>query len=442
MPFFFFDEDLSNNVIVQEALKKICFEKLMAEGYCDMNSVFNRPQLKREEIAFELAKINSPLASLFKRIYPKTIVEAKKRLLAVLEKEALDIKQLNYYSMFAIVYYIYRTIPTYEERSQRTQGMFESWKKYLYEFTGNFLSSDLDLRISGGIIFDFNTVDLRVIRSISNYVDLLDEIRMPEKKVFFRGHSDISYRLLPSIFRKEEWLHNEKKMYQELQINCPDDFSRMKNHLETLAEMQHYGLPTRLLDITQNPLIALYFACESRDTYSGEVILFSIDKDNIKYPQSDTVALLASLPLFTNTVQRDFYFASKDKTLTLDTFNKRITRLVQEVRLERPGFKDEVLPEDLSKSVVVIPSRNNRRIDRQEGAFIICGLLEEIYGTETRNSITDLRAKDIDGKKIVCVIGSKDKIQKQMNSLGINKARIYPEIDDVADYIKNHTNEL
>jgi hypothetical protein len=68
--------------------------------------------------------------------------------------------------------------------------------------------------------------------------------------------------------------------------------------------------------------------------------------------------------------------------------------------------------------------------------------LEEIYGNETRNSITDLRAKDIDGKKIVCVIGAKDKLQKQLNSLGINKARIYPEIDDVADYIKNHTSEL
>ncbi|MDF2872879.1 MAG: hypothetical protein K0R05_4454 [Anaerocolumna sp.] len=299
-----------------------------------------------------------------------------------LEKEAMGIKQLNYYSMFAIVYYIYRTIPTYEERSQKTQAMFESWKKYLYEFNENFLSRDLDLRISGGIIFDFNTVDLRVIRSISNYVDLLDEIRVPEEKVFFRGHSDISYRLLPSIFRKDEWLHNEKKMYQELQINCPGDFSRMKNHLETLAEMQHYGLPTRLLDITQNPLIALYFACESRDTYSGEVILFSIDKDNIKYPQSDTVALLASLPLFTNTVQREFYLASKDKTLKLDNFNKKITRLVQEVRLERPGFKDEVLPEDLRRNVVVIPSRNNRRIDRQEGAFIICGYWKKFMETK------------------------------------------------------------
>ncbi len=89
--------------------------------------------------------------------------------------------------------------------------MFDAWKNFIYDFSGASLSSDMNLRISGGIIFDFNTADLRVIKSISNYTDILDEIRVPEKKVFFRGYIDISYRLLPSIFRNEEWLNNEKK---------------------------------------------------------------------------------------------------------------------------------------------------------------------------------------------------------------------------------------
>jgi len=442
MSFFFWNEELSNNIIVQEAFKKICFEKLITEGYCDMNSVFNRPSLKREEIAFELAKIKSPLASLFKQIYPKSLDEAKNKLLFILDKEELDVKQMNYYSFFAIVYYMYRAMPKFQQRSQITQELFENWKNYFHDSGWIHSSMDMDLRISEGIIFNYNTVDVRVIKSISKYMEILEEIRVSEKKVFFRGHSDISYRLLPTIFRSEEWLKNEKKMYQELQINCPNDFSHMKNHLEILAGMQHYGLPTRLLDITQNPLIALYFACESRETYFGEIIIFSIDKDTIKYPQSDTIALLASLPLFTHKVQKEFYTASKDTTLTLEDFNKKITRLVQEVQFERPGFKGEVLPEDLRRNAVVLPSKNNRRIDKQEAAFIICGLLEEIYGSATSNSVTELRAKDSDGKKIVCVVGPKDNLQKQLHSLGINKARIYPEIDDVADYIKNNINEL
>ena len=442
MFFFFVDEELSKNLIVQEAFQKICFEKLVAEGYCDMNLVFNRPQLKREEIAFELDRMKSPLANLFKHRFPKSIQEVKEKLLPILDTSVMDVKKFNNFCLFVVLYYIYRGIPTYLERIEITQNMLVEWQKNIDYSSSIGLCKQMDLRISTGIIFDYNTVNLRVVKSISNYMDLLDEITIPGRKIFFRGHSNISYRLLPSIFRKEEWRKNEKRMYQELQINCTNDFSGMRSHLEILAEMQHYGLPTRLLDITQNPLIALYFACENQDNNSGEVILFSIDKDNIKYPQSDTVALLASLPLFTNLVQKDFYLASKDDTLTREDFNEKIAPLIQEVRLERPGFKDEVVREDLTSNLVVIPSRNNRRIDKQEGAFIICGLLDEIYGDKTNNTITELRARDSDGKKIICIVESKDKLLKQLNSLGINKARVYPEIDDVADYIKNNMDEL
>ena len=117
--------------------------------------------------------------------------------------------------------------------------------------------------------------------------------------MFFRGHSEVSYDLKPSLFRKEEWLSNEKRMCLELMAKCPFEFERLGSHIEKLAEMQHYGLPTRLLDITQNPLIALFFACESQSSYHGEIIIFSQKLEAIKYFQSDTVAMLASLPLFT-----------------------------------------------------------------------------------------------------------------------------------------------
>lgn len=108
--------------------------------------------------------------------------------------------------------------------------------------------------------------------------------------------------------------------------------------------------------------------------------------------------------------------------------------------MERPGFKSKIRAEDIRDVVVCIPARKNRRIDNQEGAFIVCGLLEETYGGKKYNTLSNLRLK-LDNKKItICIIDKKAELLNELESLGINKAKIYPEIDDVADYIKTHVN--
>ena len=97
-----------------------------------------------------------------------------------------------------------------------------------------------------------------------------------------------------------------------------------------------------MLDITRNPLVALYFACASNpDTY-GELVLISADEHEIKYPQSDTVSILSSLPVFSPAEQSKFYRLASDPKIGGLKFENGISRLIQEIRLEKPGFQSAI----------------------------------------------------------------------------------------------------
>ncbi len=86
--------------------------------------------------------------------------------------------------------------------------------------------------------------------------------------MLFRGVSKSSYELEPSIARvpatnKTARLEFESEVFNEFKIRAHPYIKREPaNDLEWLFLAQHYGIPTRLLDWTSNPLVALYFAIE------------------------------------------------------------------------------------------------------------------------------------------------------------------------------------
>ena len=141
------------------------------------------------------------------------------------------------------------------------------------------------------------------------------------------------------------------------------------------------------------------------------------------------MSVLSSLPLFSRKIQndiRDFALHSKND----DEFNKKIPRLHHEIRLEKPAFLPEIIKEEVTDSFIVYAVKNNNRIVKQDGAFIICGLIEN------SEALNKYRLKE-DEKRVILLIDNKEQILKSLDNLSINKATLFPEIECVTEYIKN-----
>lgn len=137
-----------------------------------------------------------------------------------------------------------------------------------------------------------------MVESLSQFIECFKSI-YPSKDeiVVYRGHSKADYELKPGLFRegKEELRINEDKIVRDIEAARPMSFVNDRTTLDKLVTMQHYGLPTRLLDVTSNPLVALYFAVKSEPQKNGVVLKLNLLHGANKFFDSDTVTSLANL---------------------------------------------------------------------------------------------------------------------------------------------------
>lgn len=423
--FFFFFDELYYIRDIQQAFKNICLDKMLSDGYFDM-SIYIYGRIKKEDMYARLRACKSKYADLYRGSYPKednALTIWKK---CIGEDSSADNSHdlpvnLTHEESKGIVNWVYRALKNVKEREEFTRALLSQIKELN--------SICQSVRLTRGVVYNEKKIELNFMSSVSDVNHFISLLRQRTNALFFRGHSNPNYILQPSIMRTPGLRKNESKIYQELLINCPDDFEKCHTHLEKLVKMQHYGLSTRLLDITRNPLVALFFACESNlDTY-GELVLISAEEPKIKYPQSDTASILASLPIFSSEEQSKFYCLANDPEVRGLTFEHGISRLIQEVRLEKPSFQSSIRPEDLLSSYVVFALKNNSRIVKQDGAFILCGL------SSRANALEEFRYREQD-KKVIVLVEEKKEILEQLEHFSINRATLFPEIECVAEYLK------
>ncbi len=267
----------------------------------------------------------------------------------------------------------------------------------------------------------------QTISSLEGFVRKIRNVKPEHDEVLiYRGHSNRrTYKLIPSLLREQRYRDAEHTILRELVSTHPADFASDSTTLEQLVRVQHYSLPTRLLDVTWNPLVALYFATKNGDGPAAEVIVFRVKKDIVKFYDSDTASCIANLAHLSAKEKERIDFELCD-----DAFNTQqpIDRLLQFVRSEKPYFRSGLVPSDLQTAIVVKPKMNNRRILAQSGAFILCGMMVDLEKSPP-NGI-HIERININGKK-------KKVIRNELDRMAINDSTMFPEIEKAALYIKS-----
>lgn len=270
---------------------------------------------------------------------------------------------------------------------------------------------------------------------VDSVVSFLEEVSkfkpVDETELFYRGHSDIRYKLEPSLFRTEKgvplYINNEKNMINEMVTAHPSEFYHDDFMADKLVRMQHYRLPTRLLDVTANPLVALYFCCsekmgtETEDETIGDVKIFTVNSNDVKFYNSDTVSCIANISQLD--AKEKEYLMNEHAPLNLEKEKAR-KRLLHFIRAEKPYFEDAMKIEHLRSILFFRGKVANSRISSQSGAFLLFGHDAVLPDTGYSN----LNVKNI----TVC---NKKEILKQLELLNIKASTIYPGIEETAKEI-------
>jgi hypothetical protein len=239
--------------------------------------------------------------------------------------------------------------------------------------------------------------DERTISGVGDLMARLQGTRATGETTWYRGQADYDWDLKPRVARNRGYLKGEVDMLKEFRRDAlPRVRERPRTRWEWVFLAQHYGLPTRLLDWTENPLIGLYFAAETQaDGASGPLdgALFELD------PARLNKAAFADAP--------------------------------RVVMFDDDEFLGAYLPGEATGPqqgpIAAVAARSFDRIVAQVGTF-----------TVNHREHVDLEAvhhgRYVRRVRIPAV--AKPRILAELSDMNINASTVYPDLSHLADHVK------
>ncbi len=298
-------------------------------------------------------------------------------------------------------------------------------------------------------------------------------------RFYFRGEPCAGLALRPTVTRGsyDSLRLFEPDLLTELKTESPATFSGCEFAIDELAVARHFGLPSRLLDVTRNPLVGAFWATdrsEKRETQpwecefdgtddqpecpctdpngmcDGRLHVFAFPRKNVCAYDSDRVSIVANfarLPL----IQQEYLLTKNPDDVDFGDLSgyERVvdwprgeprTKLLHNIQREKPYFVDRIDARDLFRVFVVEPRRSFDRIRAQSGAFMLSAFHERFEGDEVAKSSAD--TKLYDHHVLTIPAGKKYELREELDWFGINAQTLFADVETTADAVANRFREL
>ena len=243
---------------------------------------------------------------------------------------------------------------------------------------------------------------------------------------YYRGQSNAAWKLTPRMFREKKdngtisSFIEEKELLMHVDYFAWEYLRNCGSRLEQLILLQHYGLATRLLDVTRNPLVALFFACHEEMDENGCVFRGNASADDISIANRYADIMYEKM---------EYNYPSSSK--------QEIANFL--------GIKCEMI--DAYCCPILLPHiKTNQRVNVQSGLFLMPPILQKDPYRPSLYTFTrppyDFEGKKFSNKipvfnrsRIIIPARKKLEILRQIDTLGINEYTIYQDFEHLLHYL-------